>query len=464
MRRSLFILVAALLLVTLACGRGQGRAPESTPATLPAPLATEPQPQATPGESDAPVNTPLPAELTSAPATVAPGATATAAGIQALPSPPVPAPPVPQAFQPLFDTLQGTLTDFQSSLAARWDGQRAGAIIAGELTPATGNLGEQLLEPNNMVLLRQYLDALQAAGVTGIGMQISYPLLLPDYPRSDEYLAFYKTAADEVRRRGLTLLIESSPVFAGTQFSSVVVDYTGMTPETYFAGRRLMLVTIAREIRPDYLSITHEPDTEVALTRLRLTPDDFVRFVNDTIAEIGPNSGVLLGAGNGSWSGAEFIEAYATQTDVDFINLHVYPVVSPGPDPLASLVTAAEIAQANGKELVIGESWLYKADVSDLQRQGISLGAYYERDVFSFWQPLDIQFMETLALLGDIYDFRFINFFWTRYFFAYVDHSPANANMVSQQLFRQANRAATNALNRGSLTATGQAVTRLSGR
>lgn len=443
MRKAILFLLF-LLLATLACGQ-RGTSPTPTEVAPP-----------TDGAALTPEAAPTTRLSTDPGIDSVPSATESAS--------PISAPPVPETYQPLYDSLQGALTQFQDAITPEWDGSRSGAVIAAEMLVANGNLGEQLLAPETMDSVRLFLDALAQTGATGVSMQVSYPLLVPDYPRADEYLAFYKEAAQEVKNRGLVLMIESSPVFAGTQYSGVPVDYSGLDAQSYFTERQEMLVIVAREIQPAYLSLADEPDTEQKLTGLELTLDDYVRFVQNTVAAIGPDSGVLIGAGNGSWLGLDHIRAYATQTDVDFINVHVYPIIVPGQDPLANIASAAQIARENGKSIVIGEAWLYKADSSDLTQAGVSLGAYYDRDAFSFWQPLDAQFMETLALLGDIYDFRLISFFWSRYFFAYLDYAPNYGNMRSPELLRQANRASAAGMSNGTITDVGRLLGELSSR
>ncbi len=368
-------------------------------------------------------------------------------------------PQVPDEYVALYEELDTSLSMFRASLNGQWDGTPGATIFSAELTPASGNNGERLLGPYYMDAVLDYLDGLQAAGAAGIGMQISYPMLLPDFPRAGEYLAFYQEVADAVHARGMTLLIESSPVFAGTQFSGVPVDYSDLTPATYFAGRRDMLVTIAEQIGPDYLSLVHEPDTEIALTGLDLTIDDFVAFVNDTVATIGPGSGIRLVAGNGSWDGLEYIARFATETAVDALNVHVYPVVSPGLDPLAALVEIAELAAAQGKGVVIGESWPYKASTQELWWPG--LGSFFNRDVFSFWSPIDVKFMENLATVAHIHDLEFVSFFWSRYFFAYLDYNAYPPGTWGYTLLRDAEDACYAALQAGELTETGRAMGRL---
>lgn len=410
--------------------------------------------------SQAPTTTTPPAPATEV--AVAPGPTTPAQATEAAAAPTeAPAPviePIPADFEALSDVLDESLAAFDGSLDTAAT-NTSSTFWAGELTPASGNIGKTLLEPRSMDLVRQYLDGLRGLGLTGVGVQISYPLLVPDYPDSDKYLAFYQQVVQEAHQRGFKVLIETSPVFAGTQFSNVEVDYQGLTKETYFEQRKQMVLTIASEIRPDYLSITHEPLTEMALTGVRMSVDDFVNFVNDTLNSLDRSSGILYGAGNGTWEDRIYIERYIQETSVDFINIHIYPVTGSEGNQLQIAAELAQMSKDAGKRLVIGETWLYKATPDELARPrgDVSLGEYYARDPYSFWQPLDIRFIQSVVDLGRAYDFDFISFFWSRYFFAYVNYNDVPRNINSTELFRMANQATFANMQAGKYSATGEA-------
>lgn len=393
--------------------------------------------------------------------TTAPTATALAAATQP-PEPSLTFEPVPADYQALNNVLDETVAAFDETLEEQ-PAAASATFWAGELTPASGNLGRTLLEPRSMDLVRQYLDGLRGMGLTGVGVQISYPLLVPDYPDSDKYLAFYQQVVQEAHQRGFKVLIETSPVFAGTQFSNVEVNYQGLTKETYFQQRKDMVLTIASEIRPDYLSLTHEPNTEVALTGVRMSVDDFVNFVNDTLNSLDRSNGILYGAGNGTWEDRVYIERYIQETSVDFINIHIYPVTGSGGNQLQIAAELAQMSRDAGKRLVVGETWLYKATADELSRPlgDVSLGEYYARDPYSFWQPLDIRFIQNVVDLGRAYEFDFISFFWSRYFFAYVNYNDVPRNIDSTGLFRMVNQAAFANLQAGKYSATGEAYSRM---
>ena len=142
---------------------------------------------------------------------------------------------VPGAFEDLYAELDKGLSRYAGAVAEGG----AGTVTAfgAELLAANGNQGPALLRPEAMASVRSNLDQLQRLGVRGVSVQISDPLLMSDFPGSAEYLQFYRRVADEVRRRGLLLLVETGPVFSGTLYSSVEVG--GRWPDTkrYFEDR-----------------------------------------------------------------------------------------------------------------------------------------------------------------------------------------------------------------------------------
>src|SRR4030042_960956 len=131
---------------------------------------------------------------------------------------------VPVEYQPLYEELEDDLTAFELVLKQKWDGSHNDTTFATELSFANGNIGEGLLRPETLENNRILLDFLQNMGIQGVVLSIKYPLLEPTFPRSTEYLSFYKQIVSEIRQHDMKVLVETGAVFAGTAFSSVQVD------------------------------------------------------------------------------------------------------------------------------------------------------------------------------------------------------------------------------------------------
>jgi len=358
----------------------------------------------------------------------------------------------------VYASLDESLSSFQDYLNQHWDGTTGSTVFAAELLPANGNRGDALLQPTTLAGVKLYLDRLQELGVQGVSVAISYPLLRPDFPRSAEYLKFFQGVAQEVHGRGLKLLVESGPVFPDPEYSRLQVDFSGLTTETYFQSKRDQLLLIAREVRPDYLAISGEPTTEQRLTGLSLPPAEYAAFAQETADAIDRSTGILVGAGAGTWEDPAYVQAFVGDASLDFINLHVYPLRSPYDDYLQRAVDWAELATASGKKLVMGESWLYKASDAEV---GKPYQEIFPRDVFSFWEPLDTRFIGAMADLAQYQRFDYVSLFWANYLFAYIDYDETPKGLSAVQLMASANQAASDSILADTFSETGLALQQL---
>lgn len=363
--------------------------------------------------------------------------------------------PVPAEYQALYSTLDTQLTNFQTYLDSQWDGSGGNTTFGAELITANGNRGEALLDPLNLVVTDLYLERLQAMGIGGVTVQISYPLLRSDFPRSDEYLDFYRQVGQMIHQRGMTFLVETGPTFPDPEFSNLQVDFSSLTVEQYFADQRQLMALIASEIQPDYLSITSEPETEMMLTGLSFTVDTYLEHVQTTLAGIDRSTGILVGGGSGTWENPLYLQQFIEETDFDFINFHVYPMIGPnGGDFLKHMLATAAYAKAYGKQLIIGESWLYKVSPQEMQT-GISYRQAYARDYYSFWHPLDSRFIEALVGVAHYQGFAYVSFFWAGYFFAYADYATSE-DTPQLMLVSQLRQTTFENIRNGVLSETGQ--------
>jgi hypothetical protein len=389
--------------------------------------------------------------------TGSPGGTPTAGATQAQGTP-AGGEAVPAEFQSTYDELRTRLEAARDTFSA----QTAADVplsLSLELLVANGNRGEDLLQAGNLDATRLFLDRFKALGAKAVTVQIVYPLFDERFPRHDEYVAFYRAVVQEIRQRGLLLLIETSAPFVGTQYSSLHIDYSGKTPQGYLQERLAQARAIAHELQPDYLSIAEEQVTERMLTGLDITTEDYFDFLRAAPAAIDPPPGVKLGAGSGSWESPELIQRIISETSLDYVDIHIYPLSNGFTDYLEVASQWASAARSAGKQVVIGEAWLYKTSVEELQG-GIGFQAVFGRDAYSFWQPLDALFMETAVELARASGVQLLSFFWSNYLFAYADYAQVS-NLTGRELQQAANAAAGRAIVRGELSDAGRAFQRL---
>ena len=375
-------------------------------------------------------------------------------------SPPVqpaeaPPPTVPEEYRGLYEELDAELAHFEQNLDKEWDGQQGKTIFAAELAFANGNIGEGLLLPQILVGNRILLDRLQELGVKGVVISIKYPLLQPDFPRSSEYLEFYKDIVAECRQRDMKVLVETGAVFSGTPYSPVRVDWSQYTAESFLDGMRNQLLLIAEELKPDYLTLTEEPTTQEALTGLTISPGLWTDFVNSTLDGIDRSGGIRLGAGMGSWEDRAYIDDVLRMPGIDYIDLHIYPLGRDGVI-LDRVLDIAREARAAGKAVTVGECWLYKALPEEVAAGPGIDGTVFSRDPFSFWYPLDARFVDDIMNLADAAGMELVSFFWTRYFFAYLDYSAETSGLSVAEMNRRINQAANANIMDGILSPLGQ--------
>jgi hypothetical protein len=366
---------------------------------------------------------------------------------------------VPNRFRKLYRELAGLLDRFNASVGDR-RGRGGSVVLGGEVLPANAHRGPGLLDdksafPGSVM----YIDRLKDLGAGGVSISLSYPLMTDNYPRSAEYWSFYKRLTDEVRKRGLKLHIKTGPMFTEKEFTDVKTDYSKLDAPTYFREKMRMNQRISEELRPDYLSIGNEPSSEMQIMKLKFTANDYTRYISDSLRSMN-RRGVLVGAGTGNWDSTEYVTKFARETDLDYIDIHVYPLASRRDDYLQRAVEMARIARSARKRLVIGECWLYKAAPGELNANPTA-ASVFARDVYSFFAPLDSEFLEAMTRLGRAEGIEYISPFWTKYFFAYVDFGKTGLFAGPKQKTAQADKAMVAALMANRYSPTGEAYRRL---
>ena len=136
-------------------------------------------------------------------------------------------------------------------------------------------------------------------------------------------------------------------------------------------------------------------------------------------------------------------------------------------DLLWQLFTLADIARASGKPVGVGECWLHKTRDRELRQiNSITDPTLFERDIYSFWEPLDARFLGVMVKGAHWKKFAFLSPFWTRMLYGgYVDYDEAQrvarGPEGAARLFVLSNRKAAEGLKTGSFSQTGQAYGRM---
>ena len=209
-------------------------------------------------------------------------------------------------------------------------------VHAAELLPANGNRLRGLLAPTTMPSVDQWLDRFHAVGIDGVTLGIKVPMLLPELgPDAAAYTTFFRTAAQHARARGMTVDVELGVLFCGTVYAECTNPFDGNYDhfvQSTVARARIVL----DQVHPDYLTILSEPTTEATLTGVHEydTPDGSASYVRDVLAGIGNRGDTKVGAGAATWLAPAYNEAILRE-EVDYLNLHVYPLSTGIADTIA---------------------------------------------------------------------------------------------------------------------------------
>lgn len=342
---------------------------------------------------------------------------------------------VPQEFQDLYSELDEELTRVDSLFNLKDNSGNFPVLFGAQLLSADARRSDKLLEPGEYDGILMQLERLKGLGLQLVTISIGFPeLYQPFYKRKKDYedmLAFYKRLSDDIHSRGMKLIIETQPSAAklgvGENSSDALSFLRGLKFKEYIKARSAALIKIAKELRPDYLSIISEPDTEAMLSGQAL--DDLGNsnlLVNSVIAGLRKSriKGIKLGAGVGLWHPRyrAFILSFAKCRRLDFIDLHLYPI---NLGLLERVEESADIAIKHNKRIGISEAWLYKCRTRELGK-GNNSAELFSRDAFAFWEPLDEKFLRVITAFTRINRFDFFSLFWSKYLYAYLDYEKIN--------------------------------------
>jgi hypothetical protein len=221
--------------------------------------------------------------------------------------------------------------------------------------------------------------------------------------------------------------------------------------ERFNAQLRQMAERIIEDLRPEYLTILTEPDTQTKNTGLNFSVSNYADTIRH-VAEGRQHPDVRLGAGAGTWSQMNYFDALAGIPQLDYIDLHIYPIHRDF--VLDRVIDVANMAEKNRKGVSIGEAWLYKVSERELGR--ISPVKAFARDVYSSWQPLDNEFLDFIVNLSHHMDAQFCSFFWMKYLYSYLLYDDETRALQPQQLINKVDSVAGRQILTGTLNRTGE--------
>jgi hypothetical protein len=432
-------------------------------------------------------------------ASVSPPLYLQATGVTATPAPcPTPT-AVPPYYQCLAAYVQAQLDAFAPTLSARDTVTSTAAPVpmGTELERANGNAAPQIIAPNpyprntcpngyvsvygSMCSITTFIDRMKELGLQSLTLGIKWPLLSPHLVSMEtvagegtdaQYAAFYAEVADQVRARGMHVIVESNLLFAGTAFSAF--QYTPPDFCTYEADANVVAQRVIDTVHPDILQVLEEPDTQFNLSGYaQFDPTNaavggargaaaFVRAVvgdapdpqcpgavpvplrKISVLSNGATVTTTVTAGTGTWLAADrtcpvgsgptctpgvYAAALAGVAGLDALDMHIYPLSnSAGYHFLDNALDVADTAHTAGKAVTISEFWDTKEDPSGFPAGGLpnyaNLTDDYRISAFSFWTPQDTTMLSTMAHLAQVTGMLSVSAFWSDFFLTNVAYTP----------------------------------------
>jgi hypothetical protein len=365
---------------------------------------------------------------------------------------------VPSVYQSMYNQTAADLNAYSHAIDAMPTYTRSGTssqVGFVELLEANGNRQAALLKPATMTSVNESLDAFKRLGVVGVVLGVKLPLLLAQYsPQATQYARFYAEVADAARARGFTIDVELGALFCGTVYAHCSYKY----PSTVAGWAKLTAQqarTVIDEVRPNYLDLMSEPNTEAILTGIRdlQTVSGFRSFVSETIAAIGSHGTTKVVAGAASWFPSTYDQAIVG-SGIDGLVVHIYPATA---GTAANLIADSRVAHDAHLPIIADEAWLYKGtttasgSVQSSNEQGTL-------NCFSFWEPLDVQFIHATREWAARTGSPLVSGFWSWEAFAYSTWTPQLDAESSTQIQAQTYQAAQAARSAGTFTETGFAL------
>ncbi len=343
-----------------------------------------------------------------------------------------PAATVPAQFLTLYKELQKTLIeDRRHHYAFNPSGSRP--HFAPALFMASSFYHAYDSEDARWHDLLSTVDAFKDMGADTVSVMISAPDLSTDDPMP--LVEFYQRLVKELHSRNMKLYIEHflEPPSAENALRNFPDDTAGRSLFLKMLFKEITL--IYTKIKPDYLSIITEPQTLMRWSHLSFVPEELAAWLGSlctSLKESGASPGTLLGAGSGTWEDETFVVKFAQQENLDYIDLHLYPLKMDEQNCVANLALLVEVVrEVRPKMMVtIGECWLYKHGAKETG--GVYNRQAYQRDNYSFWTPLDEHFLRLVLAVAQKENIAVVAPYFSQNFFATYTFGDEETNELPE--------------------------------
>lgn len=364
---------------------------------------------------------------------------------------------VPEKYKNLFNEYKTGLEKFNAFIDENPAKNTKPIIFGAELLAANSNRGQNLLNPLTPAAVELTLNAFKKMGIKGVTIGIGFPMYTDDIKLSKEYMEFYRNTAKLIHENKMTLCVKLFVLHSGIVNLNSITDLSNMTVDKLKDAKKIMAQRIINELKPDYLTLCGEPDTESKLTQIQTLGDSrvYVDMIKYIVKDL-KKGNTLIGAGQGAWGTAEFAKELV-KFNIDFINVHVYPFGNKVFDIMNQICLAAK---QNKKRIIMDEFWLFKLERGETTSAD-NRDNLYKKDHYSFWQPIDKLFITAMIKYAHLNNIEYVSPFWSNNFFSYLDYSSELERMSYLQENLKFNQTAADNMQAGNLSETGKLYSEL---
>ena len=336
---------------------------------------------------------------------------------------------IPDQFRPLYRELDETLREAGHLYPFMKGNPRP--LFAPNLFMASSLYGPAAPDSQRWKDLLATLDAFNALRMNAVSVMI----LAPDLTLGDSgpLIDFYQRLAREIHARHMKLYVEHFVNLPLGPHAPKGLQDTPQGRQDFLNMLEKEVTLIYREIKPDYLSLVTEPETVIIhLLHLSFSADELAAWVGEVTTRLkssGASPNTLLGAGAVTSESEDFVLKFAQQTNLDYVDIHLYALKIKNEDQvakLATLIRKVREARPNLK-VTIGETWLLKLAAEE--PKALYKEALF-RDNFSFWSPLDERFVNLLMGIAQKENISVVAPYFSQYLFAYYTFGDAESGKL----------------------------------
>jgi len=413
-------------------------------------------------------------------------------------TPPVTPSNVPAQYQSLYNGFQTALTTSNQDISG-WNGSTYPVNYAVELINANGQQGPTVL--GRLAAVKADLASDKAMGVKAVDLEAGFPLFDQNYYTYEgssytpqQFISFYQSVVAAAHALGIKVMIESNLSESTSNTGDPLnpgAYYRTLTWAQFVALRSADNVTIAEKIKPDYLILQTEPTTDAfdvgksPIASQLNNPVADTQMISQFVSDLnsanipGLHTSLQVGSGFGMWQTSnwqQYLSGLTAINGLDKIDTHMFFFGPADPaDEVSIALQVADAAHTAGKGVTMSEVWPNKTAATPLAQIWVAnpvdpTADYVARQTYSFWEPLDEQYLLMFVKMANYKKFDYISPFmglgalnW-----AYLDYAntpcvqvyPANGTKNATcdgQITKAENQLAGNALSSNQLSPIGAA-------